>query len=55
MFGPGDAVVLEALVERRDAHGPHALGDQVADGVVDHGRGDAGLQAEAVRQVGRAR
>ena len=52
MFGPCHAVVLEALVEGRDAHRPHALGDQVADGVVHHRRGDAGLQAEAVGQVG---
>ena len=48
----GDAVVGEALVKRLDAHGPDALGDQVADGVIDHGRGDAGLHAEAVGQVG---
>jgi hypothetical protein len=47
------AVVLEPLVERSHAHGAHALGDQVADGVVHHRGGDAGLQAEAVGQVGR--
>ena len=52
--GAGHAVVLEALVERLDAHGPHALGDQVADGIIHHGGGDAGLHAEAVRQVGGA-
>ncbi len=40
MFGPSHAVVREALVERRDAHRPHALGDQVADRVVDHRGGD---------------
>ncbi len=50
--GAVDAVVLEALVEGFDAHGPHALGDQVADGVIHHGGGDAGLQAEAVGEVG---
>ena len=44
--------MLEMLVERCDTHGPHALGDQVADGVIHHGRGDAGLQAEAVGEVG---
>ena len=47
-----DAVVLEVLVEGLHAHRPHALGDQVADGVIHHGGGDAGLQAEAVGQVG---
>ena len=47
-----DAVVLEALVERPDAHGAHALGDQVADRIIDHGAGDAGLHPEAVRQIG---
>ena len=50
--GTGDAVVLEVLVERLHAHGAHALGDQVADGIVDHGAGDAGLQAEAVGEIG---
>ena len=49
--GAGDAIVLEVLVEGLDAHGPHALGDQVADRIIDHGGGDAGLQAEAIRQV----
>jgi hypothetical protein len=47
------AVVLEPLVERSHAHGAHALGDQVADGIVHHRGGDAGLEAEAVGQVGR--
>ena len=47
----GDAVVLEVLVERLDAHGPHALGDQIADRIIDHGGGDAGLEAEAIGQV----
>ena len=50
--GAVHAVVLEVLVEGLDAHGPHPLGDQVADGIIHHGRGDAGLQAEAVGQVG---
>ena len=52
--GTVDAVVLESLVKWLDAHGPHALGDQVADRVIHHGRGDAGLQAEAIRQIGGA-
>ena len=47
-----DAVVLEVLVEGLDAHRPHALGDQIADRIIHHGGGDAGLQAEAVGQVG---
>ena len=50
-----DAVVLEVLVEGPDAHRADALGDQVADGVIDHGGGDAGFQAEAIGQVGGAR
>ena len=48
----GDAIVLEALVERLDAHGADALGDQVADRVIDHGGGDAGLEPEAIGQIG---
>ena len=32
--GAVHAVVLEALVEGLHAHGQHALGDQVADGVI---------------------
>ena len=47
-----DAVVLEVLVEGFDAHGADALGDQVADGVIHHRRGDARLHAEAVGEVG---
>ena len=43
----GDAVVLEMLVERLHAHGAHALGDQIADRIIDHRGGDAGLQAES--------
>ena len=48
---PAGAVVLEVLVERRDAHRAHALGDQIADRVVDHRGRDAGAQAETVGQV----
>ena len=44
--------MLEVLVEGLHAHRPHALGDQVADGIIHHRRGDAGLQAEAIGQVG---
>ena len=49
-----DAVVLEPLVKRFHAHRPHALGDQVADGIIHHGGGDAGVQAEAIGEVGGA-
>ena len=48
-----DAVVFEMPVEWRDAHCTHALGDQVADRVVNHRRSDAGLQPEAIREIGR--
>ena len=54
MFGPLHAVVLEVLVERLHAHRAHALGDQVADRVIHHRGRDAGVQAEAVGQVGGA-
>ena len=49
---PAHAVVLEHLVERRDAHRPDAAGDELADRVLDHGCRNAGSQAEAVGQVG---
>jgi len=48
-----DAIMLEPLVERLDAHRSHALGDQGSDGVVDHGGDDGALHAEAIRKVGR--
>jgi hypothetical protein len=50
--GAGDAVVDEALVDGANTSGPDAFGDEVADGVVHHGRDDCGVHAEAVRQVG---
>ena len=40
------------LVERLHAHRPHALGNQVADRIVDHGACDAGVHPKAVGQVG---
>ena len=46
------AVVLEPFVERRDAGFAHARLHQFADAVVDHGRRDAGAQAEAIGQIG---
>ena len=50
--GTVHAIVLEMLVERLHAHGAHPLGNQIADGIIHHRRGDARLQAEAIRQVG---
>ena len=44
------AVVLEPLVERCDARFAHPRLHQLADTVVDHGRGDARAQPEAVRE-----
>ncbi|MFT3961480.1 hypothetical protein [Propionivibrio sp.] len=51
---PAHPVVLETLVEGLHAHGADRAVDQLADGIIDHGRHDARLHAEAVRQVGRA-
>src|SRR5450759_3001957 len=51
--GAGDAVVLEMPVERLDTNGTNTLGDQISNGIGDHGRRDAGVQAEAVREIGR--
>ena len=53
MFGPLNAVVLEMLVERFDAHRADAFGDQIADRIIHHRGGDAGLQPEAIGQIGR--
>ncbi len=47
------AVVLEPLVERRDARFTNARLHQLADAVVHHRRGNAGTELEAIRQVGR--
>src|SRR5919205_1538907 len=52
--GAAHAVVLEPLVEGLDAHRADALLHEVADGVGDHRRDDAGVEAEAVGEVGRA-
>ena len=46
------AVVLEMFVERLHAHRADALGNQVADGIIHHRAGHAGVQAEAVGEVG---
>ena len=48
-----DAVVFEIFIKRLDPHGPHALGNQVANRVIHHRAGDAGVQAEAVGEIGR--
>jgi len=53
MFGPVTPFVLEPLIERLHAHGFDALGHQIADRVIHHRRRDAGIEAKAVRQVGR--
>ena len=50
-----DAVVLEVLVEGLHAHRAHALGDQVADGIIHHGGGDAGLAGGSSRPGWRRR
>ena len=51
--GAGDAVVLEVLVEWPHAHRSHALSNQIADGIIDHRRGDTRFQAKAIGQVRR--
>ena len=51
-IGARDAVVLEVLVERLHAHGADALGNQVADRIVGHGRDDSRLQTKAIGKVG---
>ena len=51
---PVHAVVLEVLIERLHAHRPHALGDQIADGIIHHRGSNPGLHAETVGQVGGA-
>jgi len=51
--GSGDAVVLKPTVDRSDAHGAHALGDQITDRIVDHRRDDAGFQPETIGEIGR--
>ena len=49
-----NAVVLKHFVERLDAHRADAFVDQVADRIVNHGRGKAGLHLETVGEVCRA-
>ena len=44
--------MFEKFVKGPHAHRPHPLGDEVADGVIHHRGGDAGLEAETVGQVG---
>ena len=52
--GSANAVVAEAFVEGFDAHRADAFVDEFADGVVDHGGGDAGFELEAVGEIGGA-
>src|ERR1700687_5036891 len=47
-----NAVVVEALVERFNAHRLYTLGHQIADRIVDDGGSNAGLQSETVSQIG---
>ena len=51
-IGPADAVVLEPFVERRHTGFAHAALHELADRVVDHGRGDAGFHSETVSEAG---
>src|SRR6202012_1663731 len=51
-IGAGDAVVFEVLVERLDAHGEYAFGNEIADRVIGHCASNAGPELEAVRKVG---
>ena len=45
--------MLEMFIKWFYTHCPHPFSDQITDRVIDHRRGDAGLQAEAVCQIGR--
>src|SRR5947207_5605259 len=47
-----DAVVLETFVERPYTHRLYTLGDEVANRIANHCARDAGLETEAVGQVG---
>ena len=49
----GHAIVRKVLVKRLDAHSPDALGDQIADRIIDHRRRDAGVQSKAIGEIGR--
>src|SRR5262249_10813872 len=51
-IGSADTVVLEPFVKGPHTHFANACLHQLADAVVDHGGGDAGLQAEAIGEVG---
>src|SRR6266481_7128312 len=46
-----DAVVFEPFVEGLDAHGAYAFGNHITNRIVDHGRYNAGPQAETVSQI----
>ena len=50
--GAVDPVMLESLIKGFDAHGAHPFSDQVANRIIHHGSHHAGVQAEAVGQVG---
>src|SRR2546426_475667 len=48
---PGHSVMLKPFIDWRNAHCFDASSDQFSDRVIDHGRGDAGLQAKAISEV----
>src|SRR5207302_5129659 len=47
-----DAVVLEPFVEGRHTGFTHPRLHQLADAIVDHRRGNAGLEAETIGKIG---
>src|SRR5205085_79942 len=47
----GHSIMLKPFIDWRNAHRFDASGDQFSDRVIDHGRGDAGLQPKAISQV----
>ena len=51
--GPGNAIVLEVLIERMHAHGTHPFGNQITDRIIHHRTHHAGLHPETIRQIGR--
>ena len=46
------AIVFEFLVERFDPHRPDAFRDQIANGIIHHRARDAGVEPEAVGEIG---
>jgi hypothetical protein len=48
-----DPIVFELLVKWLNAHCAHAFGNEVADGIINHGAGDTGFQAETIGEIRR--